>query len=116
MQAFDEDLRCLVLLFQGADDSESSRAEETGSQRRKAAFSTQEKHWQQMAYDYELRFCGHCNTTTDIKEANFFGRSCLLFEINYLMEVHMHEMESSFMWVNKFSHLAFKCREFMLLM
>lgn len=26
------------------------------------------------ANDYELRFCGHCNTTTDIKEANFFGR------------------------------------------
>ena len=23
--------------------------------------------------DYESRFCGHCNTTTDIKEANFFG-------------------------------------------
>ncbi|XP_076810630.1 WD and tetratricopeptide repeats protein 1-like [Clavelina lepadiformis] len=23
--------------------------------------------------DYRLRFCGHCNTTTDIKEANFFG-------------------------------------------
>ena len=26
------------------------------------------------ANDYKLRFCGHCNTTTDIKEANFFGR------------------------------------------
>merc|ERR1719479_65072 len=25
------------------------------------------------AADYHLRFCGHCNTTTDIKEANFFG-------------------------------------------
>ena len=25
------------------------------------------------AADYYLRFCGHCNTTTDIKEANFFG-------------------------------------------
>ena len=24
--------------------------------------------------DFQLRFCGHCNTTTDIKEANFFGR------------------------------------------
>ena len=23
--------------------------------------------------DYQARFCGHCNTTTDIKEANFFG-------------------------------------------
>lgn len=25
------------------------------------------------ALDYENRLCGHCNTTTDIKEANFFG-------------------------------------------
>ena len=24
-------------------------------------------------YDYNRRYCGHCNTTTDIKEANFFG-------------------------------------------
>lgn len=26
-----------------------------------------------MALDYAERFVGHCNTTTDIKEANFFG-------------------------------------------
>ncbi|XP_049781541.1 WD and tetratricopeptide repeats protein 1-like isoform X1 [Schistocerca cancellata] len=32
-----------------------------------------EKFWRENAYDYEIRFCGHCNTTTDIKEANFFG-------------------------------------------
>lgn len=25
------------------------------------------------SFDYELRFIGHCNTTTDIKEANFLG-------------------------------------------
>lgn len=24
--------------------------------------------------DYEVRFLGHCNTTTDIKEANFLGK------------------------------------------
>ncbi|KTF77715.1 hypothetical protein cypCar_00030168, partial [Cyprinus carpio] len=23
---------------------------------------------------HSIRYCGHCNTTTDIKEANFFGR------------------------------------------
>ena len=28
---------------------------------------------QSAAYDYAMRYCGHCNTTTDIKEANFFG-------------------------------------------
>lgn len=26
------------------------------------------------SFDYKHRYCGHCNTTTDIKEANFFGR------------------------------------------
>ena len=36
--------------------------------------SEQEDEWQLRAGDYCLRFCGHCNTTTDIKEANFFGR------------------------------------------
>ncbi|XP_033121287.1 WD and tetratricopeptide repeats protein 1-like [Anneissia japonica] len=25
------------------------------------------------SWDYQQRYCGHCNTTTDIKEANFFG-------------------------------------------
>uniref|UniRef100_A0A8C5GA78 WD and tetratricopeptide repeats protein 1 n=1 Tax=Gouania willdenowi TaxID=441366 RepID=A0A8C5GA78_GOUWI len=25
------------------------------------------------SFDYKHRYCGHCNTTTDIKEANFFG-------------------------------------------
>ena len=38
------------------------------------SLSDQEKIWREHAYDYELRLCGHCNTTTDIKEANFFGR------------------------------------------
>lgn len=35
--------------------------------------SDQEKEWRTSAYDYEYRYCGHCNTTTDIKEANFLG-------------------------------------------
>ncbi|GIY31284.1 WD and tetratricopeptide repeats protein 1 [Caerostris extrusa] len=33
--------------------------------------SDREKTWRETAFDYEARFCGHCNTTTDIKEANF---------------------------------------------
>lgn len=32
-----------------------------------------EATWTAQAFDYTKRFCGHCNTTTDIKEANFFG-------------------------------------------
>lgn len=33
-----------------------------------------EKFLREDSYDYELRFIGHCNTTTDIKEANFLGK------------------------------------------
>ncbi|XP_022905500.1 WD and tetratricopeptide repeats protein 1 [Onthophagus taurus] len=32
-----------------------------------------EKELRQESRDFELRFVGHCNTTTDIKEANFLG-------------------------------------------
>lgn len=35
--------------------------------------SDYEKKWRQNAIDFKLRLCGHCNTITDIKEANFFG-------------------------------------------
>jgi len=38
-----------------------------------AMYSVQENHWRSNYWDYNSRFCGHCNTTTDIKEANFFG-------------------------------------------
>lgn len=32
-----------------------------------------EKERQRNSFDYKARFCGHCNTHTDIKEANFIG-------------------------------------------
>lgn len=35
--------------------------------------SEYEQEWRRNTIDYKMRFCGHCNTTTDIKEANFFG-------------------------------------------
>ncbi|GAB0097419.1 Tetratricopeptide repeat [Sergentomyia squamirostris] len=35
--------------------------------------SENEIFWRSSAKDYRDRFMGHCNTTTDIKEANFFG-------------------------------------------
>uniref|UniRef100_A0A182J123 WD and tetratricopeptide repeats protein 1 n=1 Tax=Anopheles atroparvus TaxID=41427 RepID=A0A182J123_ANOAO len=34
-----------------------------------------EMGWRANSFDYEDRFVGHCNTKTDIKEANFFGDS-----------------------------------------
>nr|CAH0105394.1 unnamed protein product [Daphnia galeata] len=36
-------------------------------------FTENEKLWRAQYWDYTSRYCGHCNTTTDIKEANFFG-------------------------------------------
>ncbi|XP_032828787.1 WD and tetratricopeptide repeats protein 1 isoform X1 [Petromyzon marinus] len=36
-------------------------------------FSEEELRLREHSYDYKLRYCGHCNTTTDIKEANYFG-------------------------------------------
>ncbi|KAL9916906.1 WD and tetratricopeptide repeats protein 1 isoform X1 [Glossina fuscipes] len=35
--------------------------------------SDDEFYWRSKAKDYSLRFVGHCNITTDIKEANYFG-------------------------------------------
>lgn len=36
--------------------------------------SPQEQDWRSRATDYHKTYCGHCNTTTDIKEAAFLGR------------------------------------------
>jgi len=51
------------------------------------ATSEQERTWRSAACDYELRFCGHCNTTTDIKEANFFGRLDISGHFCFAMEL-----------------------------
>lgn len=37
------------------------------------ALPDQEVNLRDTAVDFETRYLGHCNTTTDIKEANFFG-------------------------------------------
>uniref|UniRef100_A0A182R0J6 WD and tetratricopeptide repeats protein 1 n=1 Tax=Anopheles farauti TaxID=69004 RepID=A0A182R0J6_9DIPT len=38
-------------------------------------YSEKEQYWRETSIDYEQRFIGHCNTKTDIKEANYFGDS-----------------------------------------
>ncbi|CAD5121988.1 DgyrCDS10441 [Dimorphilus gyrociliatus] len=35
----------------------------------------QETVWRNKSIDFQNRYCGHCNTTTDIKEVNFWGSS-----------------------------------------
>lgn len=62
---------------QGSSSSSTTTSNENVSSPRccKSPLSEQEKMWRALAYDYSSRYCGHCNTTTDIKEANFFGSS-----------------------------------------
>lgn len=48
--------------------------DEVPGDERTPAISAQEQIWRSQAWDFTSRYCGHCNTTTDIKEANFFGK------------------------------------------
>ncbi|CAI9718792.1 and tetratricopeptide repeats 1-like [Octopus vulgaris] len=73
-ETLDRDIKAAMFSKTDHDEAESGKSESELSSRKKAmAISEQEKIWRRDAYDYEMRFCGHCNTTTDIKEANFFG-------------------------------------------
>ena len=72
-------LRCMDrFLFNVLTGSgKNSGPDESLRLRREVILSEQEKKWREEACDYRQRYCGHCNTTTDIKEANFFGRYLL---------------------------------------
>lgn len=65
-------------LFSKSDGEEKKTAGGGGPVRlrstsRKDSISEDEMVLRERSYDYQFRYCGHCNTTTDIKEANFFG-------------------------------------------
>jgi len=74
-----DSLKTAVHFLKGAsssgDEDDSSMEDECVSYPapRGRKWSSQEVGWREEARDYSSRFCGHCNTTTDIKEANFFG-------------------------------------------
>ena len=72
MQEFSDASGCLCYFV--TSDSDKDGSKDGKGQPKKDPISEQEAGWRQLASDYESRFCGHCNTTTDIKEANFFGR------------------------------------------
>ncbi|XP_059485390.1 WD and tetratricopeptide repeats protein 1 [Neocloeon triangulifer] len=62
------------LLSKIETENKGDAEEETESvQQVRSKQSDVEKIWRDESSDYKLFFCGHCNTTTDIKEANFFG-------------------------------------------
>ena len=68
-ESLDRDIRAAIFSTIESD----SEAEKSAAKKKKDSASDEERSWRSQANDYELRFCGHCNTTTDIKEANFFG-------------------------------------------
>ncbi|XP_048414032.1 WD and tetratricopeptide repeats protein 1 [Stegostoma tigrinum] len=74
--ALDRDIK--AVLFAKTDNSDEKKAGTTTpirirSSGRKDSISDDEVILRERGYDYKSRYCGHCNTTTDIKEANFFG-------------------------------------------
>lgn len=62
-----------VLMLRRDIDSEISKISRCMPPPSLQELSNNEKYWRSLARDYDERFVGHCNTKTDIKEANFFG-------------------------------------------
>lgn len=60
-------------VIESSDGSGSSR-----SSKRSPLFLEYENEYKENSVDYETRFCGHCNTTTDIKEASYFGKNFIV--------------------------------------
>lgn len=85
-EATTESTRDDCLCASGIDEVVNSAMESSSSSSsaprsfftRKPIFSEFEITWRFKACDFKQRFCGHCNTTTDIKEANFFGRFVII--------------------------------------
>ncbi|KAL4233448.1 WD and tetratricopeptide repeat-containing protein [Mactra antiquata] len=71
-EQLDKDIRAAIF---SRTESEEKNSKTSGADfmHPKSQPSELEQIWRAEANDYEARFCGHCNTTTDIKEANFFG-------------------------------------------
>jgi len=63
--------------FDEDDDDEMGGSSSHGGGGRSAPLiglkNPEERFCRNSSRDYQARFAGHCNTTTDIKEANFFG-------------------------------------------
>lgn len=64
----------MIHLFAPAEDKKASSSIRFHSFSRKESIPEDELVLRERSFDYKHRYCGHCNTTTDIKEANFFGR------------------------------------------
>ena len=65
----------LLPLPSSTEDKKASSSIRFHTFSRKESIPEDEVVLRERSFDYKHRYCGHCNTTTDIKEANFFGRS-----------------------------------------
>lgn len=65
----------MVYFSSPAEDKKANSSIRFHSFSRKDSIPEDEVVLRERSFDYKHRYCGHCNTTTDIKEANFFGRS-----------------------------------------
>uniref|UniRef100_T1IVI1 WD and tetratricopeptide repeats protein 1 n=1 Tax=Strigamia maritima TaxID=126957 RepID=T1IVI1_STRMM len=72
-ESLDRDIKAANSLKIETDTEETNSESSSSRRNKKSTNSKQEELWRSLSYDYETRYCGHCNTTTDIKEANFFG-------------------------------------------
>ncbi|XP_024123969.1 WD and tetratricopeptide repeats protein 1 isoform X1 [Oryzias melastigma] len=70
--SLDKDIR--AALYTKSESAEDKKANiRFHSYNRKESIPEDELVLRERSFDYKHRYCGHCNTTTDIKEANFFG-------------------------------------------
>ncbi|XP_077455753.1 WD and tetratricopeptide repeats protein 1 [Stigmatopora argus] len=70
--ALDKDIKAFYTeMVTGDQDSNNSSLSHVFN--RYDYISEDELYFREKTFDYKRRYCGHCNTTTDIKEANFFG-------------------------------------------
>ncbi|XP_053183465.1 WD and tetratricopeptide repeats protein 1 isoform X1 [Scomber japonicus] len=72
--ALDKDIKAaLFSKTESAEDKKANSSIRFHSFSRKESIPEDELVLRERSFDYKHRYCGHCNTTTDIKEANFFG-------------------------------------------
>ncbi|XP_066500011.1 WD and tetratricopeptide repeats protein 1 isoform X1 [Hoplias malabaricus] len=72
--ALDKDIKAaLFSKTDSADEKKGNSSIRFHNFSRKESIPEDEIILRERSFDYKHRYCGHCNTTTDIKEANFFG-------------------------------------------
>ncbi|XP_043972401.1 WD and tetratricopeptide repeats protein 1 [Gambusia affinis] len=71
--ALDKDIKAALYSKSDSEDKKGNSSIRFQSFSRKESIPEDEVVLRECSFDYKHRYCGHCNTTTDIKEANFFG-------------------------------------------